>query len=185
MIAAVWNIGGALAQTSLDAVIIADSHGNVTAFNPEAQGMFGHARDHAVGRSIADSVVPEHHRSPHQAAMTRCMSGQPARVMGRRLETETRSTLCDDAGRMTGILSVARDVTRHHRAALAMAATARENAPYRRMFHAMPDSVYAKDRDGRFIAANPAISDALGAAGPEALIGTTDADWHPPQVAAA
>ena len=112
MIAAVWNIGGALAQTSLDAVIIAGSHGNVTAFNAAAQGMFGHGRDHAVGRSIADSVVPGHHRSPHQAAMTRCMSGQPARVMGRRLEAETRSTLCDDAGRMTGILSVAQSISR-------------------------------------------------------------------------
>ncbi len=53
------------------------------------------------------------------------------------------------------------------------------------MFEAMPDSIYAKDRDGRFIAANGALAAALGADSPRDLVGTTDADWHPPDVAAA
>lgn len=64
-----------------------------------------------------------------------------------------------------------RDLTEQHRRAAALEQSVRENDFYRRMFGAMPDSVHAKDLDGRFIAANEALAQAMGAGSQSDLIG--------------
>jgi PAS domain S-box-containing protein len=48
----------------------------------------------------------------------------------------------------------------------------------------LPDSIYVKDMEGRFLVANVAVALRVGAASPQALIGHTDADFHPPELAA-
>jgi PAS domain S-box-containing protein len=316
-----WGVAGAVTLASLDAIIITDNAGEVLEFNPAAERMFGYQRDKAIGRKIGELIVPDHHRSAHDAGMTRYNSGQKARVLGRRLEMEAKradgtifpvelaiteaesngqkffaaslrdlterhaaeaerraseallSALIDDQtelvirsdatyhivicneavsrffgvprseligqrftpgtppevahrlltelplltpdksmrrsidpkimpngetrwldwsnralfdehGRLTGHLSVARDITEERLANEVLERTNRENALYRRMFNAMPDSVYAKDREGRFIAVNEAMARAMAIGSTDEMIGTSDLDWHPPEVAA-
>lgn len=48
----------------------------------------------------------------------------------------------------------------------------------------LPDCLSVKDVDGRFLIANPATAHALGAASPDALIGKSDAEFFPPDIAA-
>ena len=60
----------------------------------------------------------------------------------------------------------------------------RENQTYRTIIESLPDSLNVKDRDGRFIAANPATAALMGAASATDLIGKTDADFYAPEVAA-
>lgn len=55
---------------------------------------------------------------------------------------------------------------------------------YRLIAETLPESLNAKDRSGRFIIANPATAHALNVASPDELIGKTDADFHPPELAA-
>jgi diguanylate cyclase (GGDEF)-like protein/PAS domain S-box-containing protein len=55
---------------------------------------------------------------------------------------------------------------------------------YRLIAETLPESLNAKDRDGRFIIANPATARALKVATPDDLIGKTDADFHRPEIAA-
>lgn len=55
---------------------------------------------------------------------------------------------------------------------------------YRLIAETLPESLNAKDRKGRFIIANPATARALNVNSTEDLIGKTDADFHPPDLAA-
>ncbi|HVO69224.1 MAG TPA: PAS domain S-box protein, partial [Aggregatilineaceae bacterium] len=48
----------------------------------------------------------------------------------------------------------------------------------------LPDSVYVKDVEGRVLLANQADARIMGAAGPDDVIGKTDFDFHPPDLAA-
>ena len=57
------------------------------------------------------------------------------------------------------------------------------NRLYRSMVDALPDCLNIKDLDGRFLAANPATAALMKATGPAELIGRTDFDFFPKNVA--
>ncbi|ANT51350.1 hybrid sensor histidine kinase/response regulator [Mesorhizobium amorphae] len=57
------------------------------------------------------------------------------------------------------------------------------NMIYRAMVRELPDCLNIKDVDGRFIAANPATAEMVRAASVEQLIGKTDFDFYPKEVA--
>ncbi len=59
----------------------------------------------------------------------------------------------------------------------------RENQTYRTIIESLPDSLNVKDRDGRFIAANPATAALMHADSVASLIGKTDADFYASPVA--
>ena len=58
------------------------------------------------------------------------------------------------------------------------------NLLFRSIIDALPEPLNAKDRSGRFLAANPATAKLMQASSVAALIGRTDADFYPPDVAA-
>lgn len=53
-----------------------------------------------------------------------------------------------------------------------------ENRTYRTIIENLPDSLNVKDAEGRFVAANPATAQLMGAHSPDALIGKTDFDFY-------
>lgn len=55
----------------------------------------------------------------------------------------------------------------------------------RSLIDLVPDSLYVKDRESRFLVANKALARIHCVATPEEILGTSDADFYPPQVAAA
>jgi diguanylate cyclase (GGDEF)-like protein/PAS domain S-box-containing protein len=58
----------------------------------------------------------------------------------------------------------------------------RERDLFRAMIDQVPDYLFVKDRDSRFVVANKAVANDLGL-DPDALIGKTDLDLHPPALA--
>lgn len=60
---------------------------------------------------------------------------------------------------------------------------AMSNMIYRAMVRELPDCLNIKDDEGRFIAANPATAEMMRAASVEQLIGKTDFDFYPKEVA--
>lgn len=60
-----------------------------------------------------------------------------------------------------------------------------ENDLFRAMIDTLPDFIFAKDRSGKFIAANRATAQLMRAQSPDDLIGRTDADFYPADIAAA
>lgn len=48
------------------------------------------------------------------------------------------------------------------------------------VLNTVPDSIYFKDRESRFVRTNPAHARRMGVSGPEELLGRTDADFYSP-----
>jgi PAS domain S-box-containing protein len=59
----------------------------------------------------------------------------------------------------------------------------RERTLLRTLIDALPDAIYAKDREGRYVLCNPANASILGADSPDETIGKTAADVYEPDLA--
>lgn len=78
----------AVIDSALDCVVIADAAGRVAEFNPAACRTFGYSRAMAVGRELADLIVPPNLRERHRSGLRRYLETGRARSLDRRLEIE-------------------------------------------------------------------------------------------------
>ncbi|WP_083448288.1 response regulator [Nitrospira moscoviensis] len=63
-------------DTALDAVIAMDVNGVITEWNSQAETMFGWTHHEAVGRDLADTIIPPVYRAAHRAGLARfCQTG--------------------------------------------------------------------------------------------------------------
>ncbi|MHC5056418.1 MAG: sensor domain-containing diguanylate cyclase [Planctomycetota bacterium] len=92
----------------------------------------------------------------------------------------TKVPLCDGDGNVTGIVGVGRDITEHKRAEDALAA---ERAVLRTLIDNLPDRIYVKDTESRFITANKACARLMGVESHLELVGKTDLEFHPEELA--
>jgi two-component system, sensor histidine kinase and response regulator len=101
---------------------------------------------------------------------------------GRELFVEvTAAPVFNDQGEVTHIIESCRDVTERKRAEDALAC---DRNLLRALIDHLPDCIYVKDTQGRFLAANLATARIMAAADPDELVGKTDADFYPPEQAA-
>lgn len=84
----VEQLNAAMIGTVGNAIVAADSRGCVLDFNAAAEAMFGYAREQALGRPLADLIVPERHRAAHTAGMQRFHATGETRLVGRKVELE-------------------------------------------------------------------------------------------------
>jgi PAS domain S-box-containing protein len=73
-------------ETALDAVVTIDASGDITDWNAQAEHMFGWTRDEAVGRSLAETIVPQRFRESHKRGMERFRETGKGAVLNTRLE---------------------------------------------------------------------------------------------------
>src|SRR5213595_2173351 len=78
-----------LAVTANDAILSADSHGNITYFNPGAERIFGYAAEEVSGRPLT-TLMPERFEEAHRAGLARYLATREARVIGRTVELAGR-----------------------------------------------------------------------------------------------
>ena len=69
-----------------DAVIVMDAGGVVRDWNPAAEHIFGYSRDRAIGRTVAELVIPVPLRPAHRNALGRYLESGESTVLDRRLE---------------------------------------------------------------------------------------------------
>jgi len=77
---------GAVLASALDGVITIDHDGRVVEFNPAAERIFDRPAAEAIGREMAELVVPPSLRERHRAALRRIVQTGESRILGRRLE---------------------------------------------------------------------------------------------------
>jgi PAS domain S-box-containing protein len=75
-----------IVDTALDAVIAINRQGAITEWNPQAEAMFGWQRADALGRELAELVIPERYREPHRRGMRRLLATGVANVLDKRIE---------------------------------------------------------------------------------------------------
>ena len=76
----------AVVQASLDAIVTMDAEGRVVEFNPAAERTFGYKADEAIGREMAELIVPPDLRERHRAGLARYLSTRESRMLDRRVE---------------------------------------------------------------------------------------------------
>ena len=76
----------AIFDHAMAALVSTDATGCIVEFNPAAEAMFGHRRSQVLGRPVSEVMIPERFRAGHEHGMQRMQAGEPARVLGRRLE---------------------------------------------------------------------------------------------------
>jgi PAS domain S-box-containing protein len=78
----------AMMEAALDAIVLMNHEGAIVDLNPAAQEIFGYSRADAVGRALADLIVPARLRDKHRAGLARYLAKGEATILGRRLELD-------------------------------------------------------------------------------------------------
>ena len=73
-------------EAAIDCVIVADASGRIVEFNPAAERTFGYSRNEALGRTMAELIVPPSLRERHTAAFARFVKTREGSMLGRRVE---------------------------------------------------------------------------------------------------
>jgi PAS domain S-box-containing protein len=76
----------ALLLAALDCVVMIDHTGQVIDWNPAAERTFGYSAAEAVGREMAELIVPPSLRDRHRAGLERYLGGGEPVVLDRRIE---------------------------------------------------------------------------------------------------
>lgn len=74
-----------LAETANDAILSANSHGNIVYFNGAAEQMFGYSAGEVMGRPLT-LLMPERYRHAHTEGFERFLRTGEARVIGKTVE---------------------------------------------------------------------------------------------------
>jgi PAS domain S-box-containing protein len=76
----------AMLEAALDAVVTMDAEGRVVGWNAAAERIFGYEANAAIGREMAELIVPPALREPHRRGFGRFVRSGRGRVLDRRLE---------------------------------------------------------------------------------------------------
>jgi diguanylate cyclase (GGDEF)-like protein/PAS domain S-box-containing protein len=82
------SLKGAILESSLDCVVTIDHEGKIVEFNPAAETTFGLTREHALGKSMVDLIVPPRLREAHRRGFAQYLATGKGPILGKRLELE-------------------------------------------------------------------------------------------------
>jgi PAS domain S-box-containing protein len=157
-------------DTALDSVITMDERGVITAWNAQAERMFGWRYDEAVGRRIAELLIPPRYRTAHENGLRQFLATGGGPLLNRRVEI---TAVRRDGSEFPVELSVApyrseetwffsgfvRDITERKRSEEALRAG---ELRWLTMFENFPVGIVLRDTEQRYMAANPAFQQMVG-----------------------
>jgi PAS domain S-box-containing protein len=162
-----------------DAVIASDEQYRITAWNPAAELIYGWKTEEVLGRFGLDITQTEF-PGVDKEAMLRSIAelgqwrGEVTQVRkdGSRFPVEISSiVLRDENGRITGYVSLNRDITERKQSEEALV---QEQCLQSALMDNLPDHIYFKDTESRFTRINKATTEWLGLADPAEALGKTD-----------
>lgn len=117
------NLAELILEQTTDALIYADTSGNIQLWNQASSQLFGFSQQQAIGQSL-DIIIPKHLRDAHWRGFNAAVasgelkiSGAPTLTRalhqdGHKLYVEmTFALVKDSSGQVLGSVSMARDVT--------------------------------------------------------------------------
>ena len=75
-----------IVETSYDAFIAIDANGSVTAWNTQAEATFGWPPSEAIGRRLADTIIPARYKEQHQRGLERFLATGEGPILNKRIE---------------------------------------------------------------------------------------------------
>ena len=159
----------AIVDAALDSIVSMDHNGTITHFNRAAERTFGIKREDAIGKELAELIIPPDLREAHKTGVARYAASSESRMLNHRVETwaqradgtrfpvELAITHIPLAGPpvFTGFI---RDITARRKAEQAI----RESEErYRGLAEASVEGILIHDK-GVVIDANPALGRMFG-----------------------
>jgi PAS domain S-box-containing protein len=80
------NDAAAVLDSVLDCIITMDANGTVLEFNAAAAGTFGYTKAEAIGRVLADLIIPPRLRAAHVAGLARYLATGEGPLLGKLIE---------------------------------------------------------------------------------------------------
>ena len=163
-------------------IIRKDLEGRLTFANSRFCGHFRKSREELTGKTDADLFPPDLAARQRRADQRVCETGTTLETVEERLETDgsvryiqvIRAPVYDGAGAIIGLLGIFWDVTDKHRAE---AELEHERFLLRTLMDNVPERIYFKDAQSRFLRNNRAHLRAFGLSRPEEAIGKSDFDY--------
>jgi PAS domain S-box-containing protein len=160
----------AVVEASLDAVVGMNQVGEITEWNRAAETMFGLSREQAVGRPLAETIIPASSRTAHEEGVARLQRTKQPRILGQRVEVEAMradgslfpaeltATQVPLPGPPNYTASI-RDITQRREAEQELR---EREARFRALFDNAIDPVVVFDDAGRYLSANPSALTLFG-----------------------
>ena len=76
----------AILESALDCIITMDASGRVREFNPAAERVFGFSRAEAVGKELAELIIPSRMRQQHRRGLAHYLKTGEGPLLGKRIE---------------------------------------------------------------------------------------------------
>lgn len=172
-----------------DAVFFKDARGRFVRINRVLASWYGlRDPDLAVGKTDADFYPEGYARAAREAELAMLKTGTPIldqeeKVVGRdgktRWVSTTKLPLRDAHGAIVGTFGVSRDIRNVKRAE---EKTRDSEALYQSLIETLPQCIFRKDVEGRYVYVNRQLCDLFGLA-PKDFLGKTDFDVNPKALA--
>jgi PAS domain S-box-containing protein len=162
---------GAIVDSSDDAIISKDLNGVITSWNNSAQRLFGYTTEEAVGRSVAELLIPQDRQEEEPKILERLARGERVDHFetvrrckdGTLLDISlTISPVKDPDGRIIGASKIARDITPRKE-------FERRLAEQAHLLDMTGDAIIGRDRADRIVYWNRAAEELYGFTREEAI----------------
>ncbi len=172
----------ALVETSNDLIWSVDAQGRWTFVNGAVRRIYGYEPAELLGRAFTDFQTPEQ-AVKDQAVFARIMAGAPhfnyetvhVRKDGAPVWLNFNAVvLRDEHGAVLGTTGTAQDITERKRSGEALKL---EQSLFSSLVRTIPDHVYFKDRQSRFVRINDVMARHFGLREPAEAVGKTDFDF--------
>ena len=173
----------AFAESANDAIINVDRDGQIVFWNRAAELIFGYSIREVIDKSLG-MIMPEEFRAAHQQGFQRVMLTGESHILGKTVElTGLRkdgrefplalSLATWQASNEVFFTGIVRDISEPKQAEIALID---ERNLLATLLNNVPDMIYFKDAQSRFIRTNQAMARRVGLDDPVEIIGKTDFD---------
>lgn len=151
-----------IVDTAYDAYVSIDEGGIIRDWNPQAEATFGWSRKEAIGRVLADTIIPPHYREAHRQGLQHFLATGEGPVLNQRLEL---SALNRDGQEFPVEITISpvrlggsyafnafvRDITERKRAEEALQLS---ETKFRGLLESAPDAMVIVNRAGEIVLVN-------------------------------
>jgi len=178
-----------LAENATDAILLSDLAGRVTFSNRVCCDLLGYnyVQKEMVGLETTALWPDEERVRLTGEVLPQALAGEwHGRIMQRRKDGSlVRASLTifpvpDEQEQPIAVVTIIRDLTEHKQAEETLV---QERSLLRTLIDNLPDLIYVKDSQSRFVIANQAQARLLGGTTPDDLLGKTDFDFFPHELA--
>jgi PAS domain S-box-containing protein len=179
----------AMFEEALVGMGMADEHGKIIAANPALQKMLGYSDEELRQMKVSDFVHPDDWHADREL-IGELISGKRRSCEMTHRQIHMDGTLIwgrvklsmvhNQQGQPLYGMFMIEDITERKQAQDALA---QERNLLRTLFDTIPDSIYVKDQEGRHLLHNRPVIKGAGKTTDEELVGKTDLDLYPAEVA--